>query len=58
MVSTYKTELIKKGWNVMMAVEKGKMASLMLNKEKQTLMVSAGQRGEVTRVTIRLSGQK
>jgi len=51
----YKTEMTSKGWSVTMAMAQGPTASLMLFKDKQQLILSAGRRGGLTRITVGLT---
>lgn len=55
-VTFYKTEMTGKGWTVKIASVKAKGAMLMMFKGTRIFMLSAGQRGEKTKVSLRLSG--
>ncbi len=52
----YKTEMTGKGWTVKMASARGRNASLMMIKETRIFILSAGRRGEKTKISLRLSG--
>ncbi len=48
----YKADLTGKGWGVKMAMAQGKLASLSMHKGKQGFLLSAGQRGDKTEITL------
>jgi len=48
----YKSELTAKGWSVKTATNHGILSQLVMAKGKQTMILSAGQRGEKTLITV------
>jgi len=55
-VTFYQTEMTGKGWTVKFAKAKDRNASLMMFKGSGIFILSAGQRGGKTKVSIRMSG--
>jgi hypothetical protein len=53
----YKSELAAKGWSVKTATNHGILSQLVMVKGKQTMILSAGQRGEKTLITLLIDGE-
>ena len=53
----YKSEFAAKGWSVKTATNHGVLSQLVMVKGKQTMILSAGQRGEKTLITLLIDGE-